>query len=78
MTNSHNIGITPASLQYQMQTNQEGNIVGTILEKEQTPSIRIIDSGYRNHSVDQAEPFADFFTVRQIKTHRRTGDDPGK
>ncbi|HZZ76661.1 MAG TPA: efflux RND transporter permease subunit, partial [Puia sp.] len=31
-------GITPASLQYQIQTNQEGNVVGTIFEKEQTPS----------------------------------------
>ncbi|MDP4130326.1 MAG: efflux RND transporter permease subunit, partial [Bacteroidota bacterium] len=37
-------GITPASLQYQMQTNLEGNIVGNILEKEQITPIRIIDS----------------------------------
>ncbi|HSC38993.1 MAG TPA: efflux RND transporter permease subunit, partial [Chitinophagaceae bacterium] len=28
-------GITPASLQYQLQTAMEGNIVGTVLEKEQ-------------------------------------------
>ena len=46
-------GITPASFQYQVQTNQEGNTVGTILEKEQTPVIRIIDSGYKNHSIGQ-------------------------
>jgi CzcA family heavy metal efflux pump len=46
-------GITPASFQYQVQTNQEGNTVGTILEKEQTPVIRIIDSGYKNHAIDQ-------------------------
>ncbi|MDP9040835.1 MAG: efflux RND transporter permease subunit, partial [Bacteroidota bacterium] len=46
-------GITPASLQYQVQTNQEGNVVGTFFEKEQTPTIRIIDSGYSKHSIDQ-------------------------
>ncbi len=46
-------GITPASFQYQVQTNQEGNTVGTILEKEQSPVIRIIDSGYKNHAINQ-------------------------
>ncbi|MEO6901675.1 MAG: efflux RND transporter permease subunit, partial [Bacteroidia bacterium] len=34
-------GITPANLQYQVQTSLEGNIVGNIFEKEQLPPIRI-------------------------------------
>jgi multidrug efflux pump subunit AcrB len=35
-------GITPASLQYQMQNALEGNVVGNLLEKEQTTTIRSI------------------------------------
>ena len=35
-------GMTPAGLQYQLQTELEGNIVGNILEKEQQTSIRMI------------------------------------
>ena len=60
-------GITPASLQYQIQTNQEGNVVGTILEKEQTPAIRIIDSGYKNHSVDQLNRLQIFLPSGKLK-----------
>jgi len=60
-------GITPASLQYQIQTNQEGNVVGTIFEKEQTPSIRIIDSGYKNHSVDQLNRLQIFLPSGKLK-----------
>ena len=60
-------GITPASLQYQIQTNQEGNVVGTILEKEQTPAIRMIDSGYKNHSVDQLSRLQIFLPSGKLK-----------
>jgi CzcA family heavy metal efflux pump len=60
-------GISPASLQYQIQTNQEGNVVGTIFEKEQTPTIRIIDSGYRNHSVDQLNRLEIFLPSGKLK-----------
>src|SRR5450432_1389672 len=60
-------GITPASLQYQIQNNQEGNVVGTMLEKEQTPSIRLIDSGYKNHSVDQLSRLQIFLPSGKLK-----------
>jgi CzcA family heavy metal efflux pump len=60
-------GISPASLQYQIQTNQEGNVVGTIFEKEQTPAIRIIDSGYKNHSVDQLNRLQIFLPSGKLK-----------
>jgi CzcA family heavy metal efflux pump len=60
-------GITPASLQYQIQTNQEGNVVGTILEKEFTPNIRIIDSGYKNHTIDQLSRLKIFLPSGKLK-----------
>jgi Cu/Ag efflux pump CusA len=44
-------GITPANLQYQLQTSLEGNIVGTLLEKEQLSNIRIVYPGSRKLTV---------------------------
>jgi CzcA family heavy metal efflux pump len=44
-------GITPASLQYQLQTSLEGNVLGTLLEKEQQSNIRAIYAGSRQVSV---------------------------
>lgn len=44
-------GITPAGMQYQLQTSQEGNILGTILEKEQLTNIRAVYPGRRYLSV---------------------------
>lgn len=43
-------GITPANLQYQLQTSLEGNVVGTILEKEQLSNIRAVYPGSRQVS----------------------------
>jgi CzcA family heavy metal efflux pump len=45
-------GSTPASLQYQLQTMVEGNIVGTIPEKEQLTNIRMV---YPNISAGSVE-----------------------
>ena len=44
-------GITPANFQYQLQTYMEGNIVGTLLEKEQLSPIRIVYPNSRKISV---------------------------
>ncbi len=44
-------GVTPASLQYQLQTFLEGNIVGTILEREQLSNIRVVYPGSRNATI---------------------------
>ncbi len=44
-------GITPAALQFQMQTALEGNVVGNILEREQLSPIRIVYPNNRNASV---------------------------
>ncbi|MFZ6023818.1 MAG: efflux RND transporter permease subunit [Bacteroidota bacterium] len=45
-------GITPASLQYQLQTALEGNIVGTVFDKQQLSSLRVVYPGNRNLSVE--------------------------
>jgi CzcA family heavy metal efflux pump len=43
-------GISPASLQYQLQASLEGNVVGTLLEKEQLSNIRAVYPGSRQMS----------------------------
>ncbi|MBS1509248.1 MAG: efflux RND transporter permease subunit [Bacteroidetes bacterium] len=44
-------GLTPANLQYQVQTFMEGNITGSIFEKEQVNTVRIVYPGSRKISV---------------------------
>ncbi|HEX9513278.1 MAG TPA: efflux RND transporter permease subunit [Puia sp.] len=44
-------GLTPANLQYQLQNSLEGNIVGTLPEKEQLTNIRMVYPGSRTLSV---------------------------
>jgi CzcA family heavy metal efflux pump len=44
-------GLTPAGFQYQLQTSLEGNIVGTLPEKEQLTNIRMVYPGSRSLSV---------------------------
>ena len=44
-------GITPGNLQYQLQASLEGNVVGSIFEKEQYSSIRLVYPGSRKLSV---------------------------
>jgi CzcA family heavy metal efflux pump len=48
-------GITPANLQYQLQTYMEGNVVGQLLEKEQLSPIRLVYPGSRKLSVSDIE-----------------------
>lgn len=44
--------ITPASLQFQLQTSLEGNIIGNILEREQLSPIRMVYPGNRSLKVE--------------------------
>ncbi|HVU55531.1 MAG TPA: efflux RND transporter permease subunit [Puia sp.] len=44
-------GLTPANLQYQLQTSLEGNIVGTLPEKEQPTNIRMVYPNSRSRAV---------------------------
>lgn len=44
--------ITPANLQYQVQTALQGNIIGNLLEKEQLSPVRMVYPGNRGLNVD--------------------------
>ncbi|MES2239531.1 MAG: efflux RND transporter permease subunit [Bacteroidota bacterium] len=44
-------GITPADLQFQMQSALEGNVVGSLLENEQTTPIRLIYTNSQNRTL---------------------------
>ena len=48
-------GMTPAGLQYQLQTSMEGNVLGSVLEKEQLSAIRGVYAGSRQISVADLE-----------------------
>jgi CzcA family heavy metal efflux pump len=47
--------ITPESFQYQVQTIIEGNVIGSILEKEQMTDIRMIYPGSTKNSLDNTK-----------------------
>jgi Cu/Ag efflux pump CusA len=66
-------GLTPAALQYQMQTSLEGNIVGTLPEKEQMTNIRMVYPGSRRLSVADIGQHADISARRTAKTYYRPG-----
>ena len=44
-------GITPANLQFQLQSSLEGNVVGTVYDKEQLSNVRLVYPGSRTLSV---------------------------
>ncbi|CAN5496554.1 efflux RND transporter permease subunit [soil metagenome] len=46
-------GLTPADLQYQLQTSLEGNIVGNVLEKDQLTGIRMLYPGSKKLNVQE-------------------------
>ena len=60
-------GITPANLQYQLQTSLEGNIVGNLLEKEQLSNIRIVYPGSRKLSVADINKLQIFLPNGKLK-----------
>jgi len=48
-------GITPANFQMQAQTQLEGNIIGSVFEKEQQTAIRMLYPDSKNATVNQVE-----------------------
>ena len=60
-------GITPANLQYQLQTSLEGNIVGNLFEKEQVNTIRIVYPGSRKISVTDLNKLEIFLPNGKLK-----------
>jgi CzcA family heavy metal efflux pump len=60
-------GLTPAALQYQIQSSLEGNIVGTLPEKEQMTNIRMVYPGSRSLSVADIGHMQVFLPGGQLK-----------
>lgn len=61
-------GVTPSSLQYQLQSALEGNIAGTIFEKEYTNNIRLVYPGSRTLSVGSLSSLPVFLPGGKIKS----------
>jgi CzcA family heavy metal efflux pump len=61
-------GMTPADLQYQVQTSLEGNIIGSINEKEQFTPVRMIYPGSNNAGVETLKNLRIFLPGGQLKS----------
>ncbi|MEO6133455.1 MAG: efflux RND transporter permease subunit [Saprospiraceae bacterium] len=60
-------GITPASLQFQMQTALEGNVIGNVFEKQQLSALRMVYPGNRNQSVEDIKRMQIFLPDGKLK-----------
>ena len=60
-------GVTPANLQYQLQTSLAGNIAGNIFEKEQVNIIRMLYPGSRKISVADLSKLEIFLPNGKLK-----------
>lgn len=60
-------GISPASLQYQLQTALEGNLVGNVYDRDQLTGIRIVYPGSRQLSVNDIRQLPIFLPNGQLK-----------
>jgi len=73
-------GLTPASLQYQVQTALQGQVVGSILEREQMTEVRMVYPGSRQASVSELERMQIFLPngkLRPIADLARVVVSPG-
>ena len=60
-------GITPANLQFQVQTALEGNVAGNIYENNRMYPIRLIYPGSRNRSIDELKNLKIFLPNGNLK-----------
>ncbi len=74
-------GITPANLQYQLQTALEGNIVGSVYDKEQFSDVRLLYPNSKKLSVTDVNNTQVFLPNGKLKpinslatVHLNTGD----
>ena len=74
-------GITPASLQYQLQSALEGNIVGGVYDREQLTNIRLVYPGNQSMSMNDISktpvflPNGRFMPVNQLATVNLTAGE---
>ena len=61
-------GLTPASLQYQVQTSLEGNLIGSINEKEQFTNVRMIYPASNKAGVETLRNLQIFLPGGQLKS----------
>jgi CzcA family heavy metal efflux pump len=61
-------GITPANLQYQAQTNLEGNLAGEVFENNRIAPVRIIYPGSKSRSLDELKQMKIFLPDGRVKS----------
>ena len=61
-------GITPANLQYQAQTNLEGNLAGQVFENNRIAPVRIIYPGSKSRSLDELKQMKIFLPDGRVKS----------
>lgn len=74
-------GITPANLQYQLQSALEGNVVGSVFDRDQLTDIRLIYPGSRQLSVEGIRQLEVFLPNGQLKPISQLADvqlNPGE
>lgn len=67
-------GITPANLQYQLQSSLEGNIVGTVYDKDQLSNIRLVYPGNKTLSVADIDKTPVFLPNGKLKPINQLAD----
>jgi CzcA family heavy metal efflux pump len=60
-------GITPANLQYQLQSSLEGNVAGTVYDKEQLTDLRLVYPGNRTLSIADIDKTPIFLPGGKLK-----------
>ncbi len=60
-------GITPANLQYQLQSSLEGNVVGSVYDKDQLTDLRMVYPGNRTLSIADIEKTPIFLPSGKLK-----------
>ncbi len=61
-------GITPANLQYQVQTSLEGNVIGNIYDKDRVYPVRLVYPNSRQMSVDDMKKLQIFLPDGRLKS----------
>jgi len=65
--NLQQYGVTPANLQYQLQTALEGNVVGSVFDPNQMSDIRMVYPGNRNLTLNDIKQLQVFLPNGQLK-----------
>ncbi|MGH2648663.1 MAG: efflux RND transporter permease subunit, partial [Ginsengibacter sp.] len=61
-------GITPANLQYQVQTSLEGNLIGSIYDKDRVYPVRLVYPNSRQMTVDDLKKLQVFLPDGRLKS----------